>query len=135
MCSFVKGLVGTGLAVFLVEQATQARRHKTKLHSSSANSLYAKPSWAITLASELHCVRQGVPKRPLAILPERRPIVCLKRPLFADLPFEHHCADDVGFVTTPLQEVTVRDCNGFRGTIRRIAEACTRRYNADTGET
>ena len=38
-CSFVKGPVGTGLAVFLVEQATQARRHKTRLHSSSANSL------------------------------------------------------------------------------------------------
>ena len=32
---------GTGLAVFLVKQATQARRHKTRLHSSSANTLLA----------------------------------------------------------------------------------------------
>ena len=67
--------IGVLLLKALLAPASQARRHKTKLHSSSANSLYAKPSWAITLASELHCVRQGVPKRPLAILPERRPIV------------------------------------------------------------
>ena len=35
------GPVGTGLAVFLVEQATRARRHKTRLHTCSANSLIA----------------------------------------------------------------------------------------------
>ena len=36
---YMLGHGGTGLAVFLVEQAAQARRHKTRFRSSSANSL------------------------------------------------------------------------------------------------
>ena len=38
-CSLLFGHGGTGLVVFLVEQAAQARRHKTRLRSSSAVSL------------------------------------------------------------------------------------------------
>jgi hypothetical protein len=58
---FILGPGGTGLAVFLVEQSPQARRHKTRLHSSSAISLFnnaARLRWTDC------CLWQGVPLRP-----------------------------------------------------------------------
>ena len=115
---------GTGLAVFLVEQAARARRHKTRLQSTSANTMYRVSCFSSvgfhvvpflsvtrfvrTCALQRRCrkawLRQGVLRRPLAFLPERHPTVTpdvgeaacrFLGPLALDLDFGFECMCDL----------------------------------------